>query len=231
MILSYARVSTAEQASDGATSIAEQQRKIRGIAQLRGVGSFDIAEYADPGVSGAVAFAERPAGAQLLADAKPGDVICAAKLDRMFRSLLDSLTSVETFRQRQIGLILPEFATEPIEESATARLFFALLGTFAEFERGRTAERTSDGREAKRRQGGHLGGAAPYGFRVEGQGRQARLVPNEEERKIVETVKQVWKTHTPYAAEKELARLGLRDRAGSPFRIVQLKRIATRVYQ
>lgn len=231
MILSYARVSTAEQAADGATSIAEQQRRIRAIAQLRGANSFDIAEYADPGVSGAVPFADRPQGGLLFDAATAGDVIIAAKLDRMFRSLLDSLTTIEQLRARNIGLILPEFGTEPIEESATAKLFFSLLGTFAEFERGRTAERTSDGRAAKRKLGGHLGGQPPYGFRVEGQGRQAVLVPDEDERQKMDTIRQVWRAHTPRGAEIALAEMGLRDRAGSPFRIVQLKRIVERVYQ
>ena len=228
MILSYARVSTAEQASDGATSISEQKRKNKAIALMRGVNSFEIAEFVDAGVSGAVPFAEREGGFLLLDAAKEGDVIVAAKLDRMFRSLIDSLQTIDLLRERGIGLILPEFGTEPIEQSATAKLFFSLLGTFAEFERGRTAERTSDGRKAKQATGGHLGGSPPFGYRVEGVGRQAKLVPAENEQPTLLQLKKLWKTHTPAAAAREAARLGLHDRAGSPFRIVQLKRIGER---
>lgn len=228
MILSYARVSTAEQASDDATSLSEQKRKNKALAVMRGADPMSIAEYFDPGVSGAMAFAERPAGAQLLADAKPGDVIVAAKLDRMFRSLIDSLQTIEVLKERQIGLILPEFGTEPIEQSATAKLFFSLLGTFAEFERGRTAERTSDGRRVKKAQGGHLGGSPPFGYKVEGEGRQAKLVAVPEEQEALAKIKEYWRTHTPAAATKAINDLGFRDRAGSPFRIVQLKRIGQR---
>lgn len=228
MILSYARVSTAEQAADGSTSIAEQQRKNRAIAQMRGASSFDIAEYVDPGISGAIAFAERPAGAEILKQAKAGDVIVAAKLDRMFRSLLDSLNTIDHLRSAGVGLILPEFGTEPIEESATAKLFFSLLGTFAEFERGRTSERTSDGRRVKRLAGGHLGGSPPYGYKVAGEGRQAKLEAIPEEQMVLDQIKTLMQQHTPASACREAMRLGLKDRAGSPFRIVQLQRIAAR---
>jgi hypothetical protein len=37
-------------------------------------------------------------------------------------------------------------------------------------------ERVVDGREAKRRVGGHVGGNTPFGYRKEGIGRAARLV-------------------------------------------------------
>ena len=228
MILSYARVSTAEQASDGATSISEQKRKNKALAMMRGADNLDIAEYVDAGVSGAIPFAEREGGFLLLDAAHEGDIIIAAKLDRMFRSLIDSLQTIDLLRERGIGLILPEFGTEPIEQSATAKLFFSLLGTFAEFERGRTAERTSDGRKAKLATGGHLGGSPPFGYKVEGTGRQAKLVPSEFEQPTLVQIKNLWRTHTPAAAAKEAERLGLRDRAGSPFRIVQLKRIGER---
>lgn len=228
MFLSYARVSTAEQASDGATSIAEQKRKNKAIAVMRGVDVMDIAEYVDPGISGALAFAHRPAGGQLLADAQRGDIIVAAKLDRMFRSLIDSLQTVELLKEKGIGLILPEFGTEPIEQSATAKLFFSLLGTFAEFERGRTAERTSDGRRVKKMAGGHLGGSPPFGYQVVGEGRSAKLVPVEAEQAALAEIKVLWKTHTPAAAVRALNDKGFHDRAGSPFRIVQVKRIAQR---
>ena len=53
---------------------------------------------------------------------------------------------------------------------------------FAEFERTRIAERMEDGRRGKKARGGHIGGTAPYGYRVVGAGREAMLerVPEEE---------------------------------------------------
>src|SRR5215471_5783759 len=96
MIFSYTRVSTAEQAAEGSTSLAEQERRNRAIAQLRGAsGSFDISVHSDAGVSGSVPLAERPAGGRMLDSAQAGDVIIAAKLDRLFRSALDALTTIK----------------------------------------------------------------------------------------------------------------------------------------
>jgi DNA invertase Pin-like site-specific DNA recombinase len=54
----------------------------------------------------------------------------------------------------------------------------AMLALVAEFERERIRERLVDGRTAKRRDGGHIGGSAPFGFRKIGAGRAARLEPD-----------------------------------------------------
>lgn len=228
MILSYARVSTVEQAADGSTSIGEQQRKNKAIAQLRGSDAFSVAEYVDPGISGSVPLADRPFGGQMLADAKPGDCIVAVKLDRLFRSAIDALRTAEQLRERGIDLILVDMGTEPVTGNGAAKLFFGMLSIFAEFERERITERTVSGRIAKRHAGGHLGGSPPYGWQVEGEGRQSKLVAIEAEQVTIAVIKKLWHEHTPASACREALRLGLKDRAGSPFRINQLQRIAER---
>jgi DNA invertase Pin-like site-specific DNA recombinase len=48
----------------------------------------------------------------------------------------------------------------------------------AEFERDRIKERSAEGRVARRRDGGHIGRSAPFGFRKIGTGRAARLEPD-----------------------------------------------------
>ena len=53
-----------------------------------------------------------------------------------------------------------------------------MLALVAEFERDRIKERSAEGRMAKRRDGGHIGGSAPFGFRKIGAGRAARLEPD-----------------------------------------------------
>ena len=93
MIFSYARVSTTEQAADGTTSIAEQHRKNRALATMRGVSADNIAEFTDAGVSGSIALSERPSGKEMLDAAKKGDVIVASKMDRLFRSASDALVT------------------------------------------------------------------------------------------------------------------------------------------
>lgn len=226
MILSYARVSTLEQASDGTTSLADQLRKGKMVAELRGASQFDVVTYVDKGVSGSIPLAERPEGARMLADVKPNDVIVAAKLDRLFRSAIDALQTVETFAKKKIDLILVDIGLDPVNKNGAAKMFFSILSVVAEFERERIAERMNDGRAAKKAQGMRISGHAPYGFRFEGEKPHTRLVPYEPEIEILRTVKQLWPRANPAVVTEQINERGLRDRAGNPFRIVQVTRLA-----
>lgn len=228
MILSYSRVSTAEQAADGTTSLTEQQRRNKAIAQLRGAGQFDVAIYEDKGVSGSIPLKDRPEGARMLADAKPKDAIVASKLDRLFRSAVDALRTVEDLQNRNIGVILCDVGVEPVNGSGTAKLFFSMLSVFAEFERHRIAERMNDGRAAKKRQGLRISGHAPYGYRFEGKKPNTRLVPVDHEIEVIRAAKEVWRKTSPAAATRMLNERGLRDRSGHEFRITQVQRMVKR---
>lgn len=228
MFLIYCRVSTLEQAADNATSLAEQERKGKAVATLRGAGTYDSAVFSDGGVSGAIALADRPEGGRMIADAKKGDTIVASKLDRLFRSTVDALTTAERLKEAGIDLILIDMGTDPVTSRGAAKFFFGILAMAAEFERERIAERTQDGRRAKASKQGHLGGPPPFGFEVIGTGREAKLQPCEQEMQTVTTIKKLWHEHTPASAAREAKRLGLRCRAGTPFQLVQIKRIAER---
>lgn len=230
MILSYARVSTLEQAADGTTSLQEQERKIRALAQMRGVDSFEVIPYVDAGVSGSIPLKERPAGAKMLAEAVSGDIICASKLDRIFRSASDALVTVERLAEQKISLILIDLGTDPVNQNGMAKLFFSMLSAFAEFERGRIAERMTDGRRGKRARNGHVGGSPPYGYRVVGSGREARYEAVPEEQEVIKEATQLWKKGIrPAAVLKELHAKGFRTRKGSEFTITQIQRAVERV--
>jgi hypothetical protein len=78
-------------------SLDEQQRRIEGRCLEQG---WTLAElFVEGGVSGSVPFAKRPQRSRLT-------VCCGAtsssarKLDRCFRSALDALETINTFRQR-----------------------------------------------------------------------------------------------------------------------------------
>lgn len=225
MILLYARVSTAEQAADGSTSIEEQIRRGRAIAQLRSAGAFDVATYEDRGISGSIPLGLRPAGAELLAAAQKGDTICAAKLDRLFRSASDALQTADLLKDRGVDLILIDMGSDPVTGNGTAKLFFGMLSLVAEFERDRINERTRDGRRVKREAGGHTGGHAPYGFATEGKGKTARLVPNETEREIIRRVVTLSRKWPPSYVVRDLRNNGFVTRSGKPFDFIQVKRI------
>ena len=229
MILSYARVSTVEQAADGTTSIAEQVRKNKAIADLRGASSYDFTSYVDEGVSGSIPLAARPKGSEMLAEAAKGDVIVAAKMDRLFRSASDALNTAESLKARGVDLILVDMGTTPVTENGTAKMFFGMLALVAEFERGRIAERMNDGRRGKRQRSGHLGGVAPYGYRVVGAKRESRLEPVPEEQPVLQEALDLAKRQlSSWKITKLLNEKGYKNRSGVPFECYQVKRIIER---
>jgi putative DNA-invertase from lambdoid prophage Rac len=225
MFFGYVRVSTEEQAASDRTSLKEQERVIRGVAMTRGLDKFDVVVYADPGVSGSIALKERPGGAKLFAQVQKGDVVCASKLDRMFRSCSDALNTAEEWKKQGIELILFDMGCDPVTSNGAAKFFFTILAAAADFERGRINDRTADGRRGKKERGGHLGGQPPYGFKVVGEGREAKLEPNEQEREIIRTAVALRRKFPLGRTTRELRALGMRDRAGSEFRVVQVKRL------
>jgi DNA invertase Pin-like site-specific DNA recombinase len=164
----------------------------------------------------------------MLADAKQGDVIIAAKLDRLFRSTRDAINTAAMLKERGVDLILADLGTDPVTGNGAGKLFFGILAMVAEFERERIQERTNDGRKSKFARGGHLGGSPPYGFKVVGSGREATLQEIPEEQDTIRKIRRLINEHTPASACRTALQMGLRDRAGSPFRIGQMQRIASR---
>jgi len=84
----YSLVSTAEQAADDRSSLAEQERRIAGAAMmLEGkIGEATPQIVSGEGVSASVPLKKRKNGGQLFARLQAGDYLIAAKLDRLFRS-------------------------------------------------------------------------------------------------------------------------------------------------
>jgi DNA invertase Pin-like site-specific DNA recombinase len=231
MILAYARVSTVEQAAQDRTSMADQEQRCKGAAMMRGAVS-DMTFYRDPGVSGSVPLNRRPAGAQMLKDAAPGDIIVSAKLDRMFRSSEDALRTVRELHERKIGVILTDISPDPIAENGVGKMFFSVLAAMAEFERWRIAERMSDGRRGKKEKGGHAGGSAPFGYRIVGHGREAALVPDEDEQQAVQLMKRMKDDGRSYfSIMTALSERGFRSRKGTQLGPAQILRIVRRVPQ
>ena len=228
MFLGYCRVSTSEQAADGTTSMQEQERVIRGMAMAKGISAFDLQVFCDAGVSGSIHLQWRPAGRDLLEAVRPGDTVCAAKLDRMFRNSLDALNVYTDFKQRGIHLVLFDLGTQPItDDSGMSKVIFQVMSAFADHERERIRERMLDGKRAKIAKGGHVGGEAPFGFRIEGSKRDSRLVRDEREQIVIEAVAAL--RELPLGAiTKRVNDLGYRTRADKPFDITQIKRILAR---
>ena len=229
MIHGYVRVSTEDQAREGRSSPEDQERRIRAIAALRDDGEPTM--WRDLGVSGATPLAQRPDGGRLIAALQPGDVVVAAKLDRLFRNTRDALTQSEYWQTAGVDLILIDMGTESVLTSSTGRLYFTMLAAFATFERERIAERIGDGRKAKRQRGGFTGGHPPTGYEVTGQGAAALLTPNRSERAMVARARLLTFTVGPTKAARILTAEGYRSRAGTPITAAQVWRWHKRDYE
>ncbi len=223
MLFGYIRVSSLEQALDDRTSLDTQRRVINGIAMARGVGQFDLQIFCDPGVSASIPLKDRPEGSKLWDAAKEGDVIVVSKLDRIFRDALDAQTSYKEFKRRKVDLICYDMGVDPITRDGMSKFFFTMLSAFADLERNRINERMQEGKRAKKEKGGHVGGEAPYGYRIVGEGREARLEVDPTDQEVIQIVFE--NRHLRRGINRILASKGYTSRTGKRFQAVQIDRM------
>ena len=139
MLIGYARVSTKEQ--DTTLQLDALQRA--------GVELENIVQEKRGGTS------KRPQLEALLVQLQKGDVVMVYKLDRFARSLVDLLGIIS--RIEAAGATFRSI-TESIDTSSPAgRMMLAMLGAFAEFERGMIRERSMAGQQAAMERGIHCG--------------------------------------------------------------------------
>ena len=176
----YCRVSTSRQATDG-ESLAVQRRQIEGYAHMQGM-VLD-AVCVEEGVSGSIPISARKVGGPLFEMLERGDVLIAAKLDRLFRSALDALTVVEQLKARGVSLHLLDLGGD-IAGNGLSKLFLTIVAAFAEAERDRIRSRVSDVKSDQKARGRFLGGKRPpFGWRVDFTG---GLVKHADEQEALE---------------------------------------------
>jgi putative DNA-invertase from lambdoid prophage Rac len=161
MAVGYVRVSTARQANEG-ESLDVQRRQIEGYALMHGLSVDEI--VVEEGVSGSVPVEGRPMGGPLFAKLQRGDIVIAAKLDRLFRSALDALKVVESLKTRGVKLHLLDLGGD-IAGNGLSKLFLTIAAAFAEAERDRIRERIGQVKADQKARGRYLGGKIPFGFR------------------------------------------------------------------
>lgn len=150
----YARVSTFDQ------NVSMQLRDLRRLVAQRGFTVFK--EYVDEGQSGGKT--SRPALDDMLRDAKRGrfGVLLVWKLDRLGRSTAHLIHLLEDFKAWNVQLI--SFG-EGLDFTTTAgKLFYTLLGAFAEFEKDTIRERVRAGLRNAKARGVRLGRPALRSF-------------------------------------------------------------------
>jgi site-specific DNA recombinase len=171
----YVRVSTEEQRER--QSIVTQREFGERFCALHGSEIFHV--YADDGVSGTIPIEQRPAGSDLLRDArlKQFDQILVYRLDRLGRETRLILNAVAEFEK--CGVRVKSMTEEFDTSSATGRLMLTLLSGFAAHERDVIRERSVAGTNRKAEAGIWLGGVVPYGYIKEGAKGQLRIAVNE----------------------------------------------------
>jgi len=179
----YIRVSTEEQAQEG-FSIRAQEQKLKEFAKIKEWSIYKI--YADEGISGKN-IVERPAINEMITDIKSGQVknVLVFKIDRLTRSTKDLIALIDLFNEHDCTF---NSLMESIDtQTASGRMFLKIIGIFAEFERENIVERVTLGLERKVKEGYSLcSRSASYGYdRPKGQKVQTI---NEKEAKIVRDI-------------------------------------------
>jgi DNA invertase Pin-like site-specific DNA recombinase len=133
----YVRVSTDQQ------SVEHQTAELRQVAERRGWTVVHV--YSDAGISGAKGRAQRPGLDAMLNDAKRRkfDVVMAWAIDRVGRSLIDLLATIQELEACGVDLYLDQ---QNIDTTTPAgKLLFQMTGAFAEFERSMIRQRVRAG--------------------------------------------------------------------------------------
>jgi len=164
--IGYVRVSTEEQAREG-VSIEAQEERIRALATAKGWSLVKIIK--DAGYSGKNLC--RP-GAKSLIDIcrkAEADVVIVYKVDRLTRKQKDLWFILEeVFEASRVGFVS---VTEAFDTTTAAgKAFLGMLGVFAQLERDLVSERTREALIHKKTKGEWVG-RKPTGFRMNEGGR------------------------------------------------------------
>jgi len=149
MVYGYIRASTIEEVKQGSNE--RQKDLIEKFCKERG---YDLKIYEDQAKSGA--STDRPAFQKMLTELDGANIIVVTKIDRMARSLIDLLSTIQLLEKKGIGFISiqdPGIDTT----SPNGKLLLQILGAFAEFERNLINQRTKAGKEKAKQRGVKFG--------------------------------------------------------------------------
>lgn len=180
----YIRVSTIEQAKEG-YSVGAQEERLRAYAKAK---NYTVVKtFIDPAYSGS--NMNRPALQEMIKQVELGatDLVLVYKLDRLSRSQKDTLYLIEdVFLKNSVDFVS---MNESFDTSTPfGRAMIGILSVFAQLEREQIRERTMMGKEERAKEGKWHGGGGKsrtvkgYDY-IDGQ-----LVINEYEAECVKTI-------------------------------------------
>jgi site-specific DNA recombinase len=182
--VAYIRVSTEQQATEG-VSLEAQQEKINAWCLLNDYQLVSV--HVDAGLSGKRAD-NRPE-LQLALDqvTRVGGVLVVYSLSRLARSTKDTIAISE--RLEKAGADLVSLSEKIDTTTAAGRMVFRMLAVLAEFERDQLSERVTMAMDHKRRKSERISGRIPYGFTLAADG--VALVAEPTEQNTLATIRQL----------------------------------------
>lgn len=173
----YIRVSTEEQARRG-YSLNEQRESCE--AKARELGSQEVVVFSDEGVSGSLL--DRPGLNQLreFIGKEPVAFLVVRDPDRLSRRLSHQLLLTDEMERCGVEMHFLDFEWQ---DTPDGRLFYAIRGAIAEYEKEKIRERMTRGRLQKARQGGIPTGFNAYGYSY--QSETGRPLPHPDESLLV----------------------------------------------
>lgn len=171
----YLRVSTREQAEEG-VSLAAQEEKTRAYCVARDWTCAGV--IADEGASGGTL--DRPGLQEALDLCRRGEVevVVVLKLDRLTRSVKDLGDLLEGVFDPKTGADFASVSDNFDTSTANGRLVLNILASVAQWEREIIIERTTDAL-AHKKAAGRRSGQVPFGFDLAGDGDTLLRVPGE----------------------------------------------------
>jgi DNA invertase Pin-like site-specific DNA recombinase len=137
-IIAYMRVSTKNQTTENQEFDIKNYCKLKGF-DIPGKENF-ISVY---GVSSTKSKKDRLINSTL-EKLNPGDTLIVSKLDRLGRSTLDVLQTIDDLNKKQVKLhiIKPHLEIDPLNPDPINNMYLTMLSSFAQMEREFISERT-----------------------------------------------------------------------------------------
>jgi site-specific DNA recombinase len=181
--IGYCRVSTNEQSKEGC-SLQNQREKLAAYAMLNDIDLVEIIE--DAGISAKNLNREGIQRVIELSKTKKIDAVIVYKLDRLSRSVKDTINIIELFKKYDVAFhaVVDKIDTS----SATGKFFLHIMSALSELERGLISERTADCLQAKVKRGERVG-AVPFGYNLDSNG--IKLIENPIEQQAIKYIQEL----------------------------------------
>jgi len=203
----YARVSTDEQAESGFSLDAQVKAGCK-YAEIHG---FTVAfELKDEGVSGAMPFNERPAGATACALLLGGkaEALIVQNVDRLSRDVVDLLVIIRELLRAGVEVHCLDLGRVTSEYD----IMLVIRGWQGSDERQKIKARSMRGKREKLAQGMIVGGCLPYGYDHlrDAKGRVVNFTINEEQATVVRLIFKLYTQGDDASGPLSLREIGYR---------------------